>query len=94
MPAVLEAKIERIEARVSPEQKQLFERAAEVSGITLTDFAISSMQRAAAEALEQHTMLTLSMRDQRAFLDILLNPPAPSEALRRAAKRHDRLGKS
>ena len=34
----------RIEARVSPKQKRLFERAAEIEGVTLTDFAISSMQ--------------------------------------------------
>lgn len=93
MPAVLEAKVERIEARVTPEQKQFFERAAEVSGVTLTDFAISSMQRAAAEALEQYTMLKLSMRDQQAFLDTLLNPPEPNAALRRAAKRHEGLSK-
>lgn len=90
MPAVREA---RIEARVSPEQKRLFERAAEVTGVTLTDFAISSMQRAAEEALEQHTVLTLSIRDQRAFLDILLNPPPPNEALLKAAKRHSNLSR-
>jgi uncharacterized protein (DUF1778 family) len=38
----------RIEARVSPEQKRLFERPAEIEGVTLTDFAITSMQRAAS----------------------------------------------
>jgi hypothetical protein len=37
----------RIEARVSPQQKELFERAAEIHGVTLTDFAISTMHRAA-----------------------------------------------
>jgi len=83
----------RIEARVSREQKRLFERAAEVTGVTLTDFAISSMQRAAAEALEKHTILKVSLRDQRAFLDTLLNPPKPNEALREAAKRHSRLSR-
>jgi uncharacterized protein (DUF1778 family) len=35
----------RIEARVSSEQKRLFERAAEIEGVTLTDFAISRMPR-------------------------------------------------
>jgi uncharacterized protein (DUF1778 family) len=37
----------RIEARVSPEQKELFEWAAAIEGVTLTDFAISTMHRAA-----------------------------------------------
>lgn len=90
MPAPQKA---RIEARVSRDQKRTFERAAEVTGVTLTDFVISSMQRAAAEALQQHTTLTLSLRDQRTFLDALLNPPEPNLALRRAAKRHEGLNK-
>ncbi len=82
----------RIEARVSREQKRRFEQAAEVEGVTLTDFAISSMERAARQTLQEHAVLALSARDQRAFLDALLNPPAPNAALRRAAKRHAQLG--
>lgn len=81
----------RIEARVSREQKRLFERAAEVEGVTLTDFIISSMQRAATQTLQEHTTLALSAKDQRAFVDALLNPPEPNPALRRAVDRHARV---
>jgi uncharacterized protein (DUF1778 family) len=76
----------RIEARVSPKLKRLFERAAEIEGITLTDFAISSMQRAAASVVQEHTVIELSARNQRAFLEALVNPPEPNEALRKAAR--------
>jgi uncharacterized protein (DUF1778 family) len=76
----------RIEARVSPEQKELFERAAAIEGVTLTDFAISSMQRAAARVVQEHTVMELSLRNQRAFVEALQNPPEPNEALREAAK--------
>jgi uncharacterized protein (DUF1778 family) len=89
MPAVQA----RIEARVSREQKRIFERAAEVEGVTLIDFAVSSMQRAATEALEQHTIMTLSIRDQSTFLGALNNPAEPNQALRNAAKRHAGLSK-
>lgn len=82
----------RIEARVSREQKRRFEQAAEIEGVTLTDFAISSMERAARQTLQEHALLVLSARDQRAFVDALLSPPEPNEALRRAAKRHAQLG--
>jgi uncharacterized protein (DUF1778 family) len=82
----------RIEARVSREQKRRFEQAAEIEGVTLTDFAISSMERAATQTLQEHAILALSVRDQRAFVDALLNPPEPNEALRRAAERHAQLG--
>lgn len=78
----------RIEARVDPEQKRLFERAAQVEGVTLTDFAISSMQRAATQTLQEHTLIVLSARDQQAFVEALMNPPEPNETLRRAAKRY------
>jgi uncharacterized protein (DUF1778 family) len=47
----------RIEARVSPEQKELFERAAAIQGVTLTDFAISSMHRAATTVVQEHTTI-------------------------------------
>lgn len=81
----------RIEARVSPKQKRLFERAAAIEGITLTDFAISSMQRAATSVVQEHTRIELSERDQRAFVEALLNPPEPNEALRKAAKAYARM---
>ncbi|MGA3195188.1 MAG: DUF1778 domain-containing protein [Terriglobales bacterium] len=76
----------RIEARVSREQKRLFERAAAIEGVTLTDFAISSMQRAAASVLQEHSIMELSVRNQRVFMEALQNPPEPNEALREAAR--------
>jgi len=76
----------RIEARVSPKQKELFERAAAIEGVTLTDFAISTMHRAATAVVQEHTVIELSMRNQRAFVGALMNPPEPNEALREAAK--------
>ena len=85
------AKEARIEARVSPKQKRLFERAAEIEGLTLTDFAISSMQRAAASIVEEYTRIELSQRDQRMFVEAVMNPPEPNEALRKSAKAYSRM---
>jgi uncharacterized protein (DUF1778 family) len=81
----------RIEARISPKQKRLFERAAAIEGVTLTDFVISSMQRAATSAVEEYTMIELSERNQRTFVEALMNPPEPNEALREAAKEYSRM---
>ena len=81
----------RIEARVSPEQKELFERAAAIEGVTLTDFAISTMHRAATSIVQEHTTIELSVRNQRAFVEALRNPPEPNEALREAAKAYMRM---
>ncbi len=81
----------RIEARVSAKQKRLFERAAAIEGVTLTDFAISSMQRAAASVLQEHTRIELSERNQRTFVEALMNPPEPNQALRAAAKAYTKM---
>jgi uncharacterized protein (DUF1778 family) len=81
----------RIEARVSAKQKRLFERAAEIEGVTLTDFAISSMQRAATSVVEGHLRIELSERNQRAFVEAMMNPPEPNAALREAAKAYSRM---
>jgi uncharacterized protein (DUF1778 family) len=81
----------RIEARVSPRQKRLFERAAAIEGVTLTDFAISSMQRAATTALRERSRIELSERSQRAFLEAMKNPPKPNKALRDAAKAYSKM---
>lgn len=79
---------ERLEARVSEEQKQLFVRAAELQGRSLTDFVIASAQEAAIEIVRTHDALRLSEHDRRAFVSALLEPPAPARTLEQAAKRY------
>lgn len=86
------SKTERLEARVSREQKELFQRAADIQGLTLTDFMISSMQNAAVRAIQEHEIMTLTGHDREIFIEALLNPPEPSEKLRAAAQRYKQAG--
>ena len=86
-------RVERLEARISKAQKNLFVRAATVQGRSLTDFLIASVQEAAERALRAHDVLTLSERDRRIFVEALVKPAAPGKSLRQAAKRYkDRTG--
>lgn len=89
--AATTAKRERLEARVSPEQKALFERAAQLQGRTLTDFMVGALQEAATRAIRDHEVLTLSARDSLALAEAILNPPEPNEVLREAARRSREL---
>jgi len=82
---------ERLEARVPREQKLFFQRAAALRGVSLTDFMIESLHTAAVLTIEEHDVLRLSLEDKRRFVDGLMNPPAPNEALKRAAERHQRM---
>jgi uncharacterized protein (DUF1778 family) len=86
-----QARRERLEARVTAEQKALLQRAAALEGRSLTDFILSSIQTAAQAAIEKHERLTLTARDSAAFVDALLHPTAPNERLRAAVERHRTL---
>jgi len=82
------ARAERLEARISRDQKTLFQRAAELQGRTLTDFVVSSVQEAAVRTIEQMQIIRLSAEDSREFAEALLHPRAPNEKLRSAARRY------
>ena len=91
MPVVTTApagKAERLEARITPAQKEVLQRAAELEGRSLTDFVVSSAQAAARRIIEEHEILLLTARDREVFLDALLNPPRANGKLRRAARRY------
>jgi uncharacterized protein (DUF1778 family) len=79
---------ERLEARVTTEQKALIERAAALQGRTVTDFVLTSVQDAARRAIEDHQRLDLSVRDSQAFVEALLNPQPVNDRLRDTVRRY------
>jgi uncharacterized protein (DUF1778 family) len=79
-------KEQRLEARVTRDQKRLIERAAELRGTTVTEFLVASAQQAAAETIRDHEVLVLRNEARDVFINAFLNPPAPNEALRSAAR--------
>lgn len=85
------ARDERLEARVSRDQKALFQRAAELQGRTLTDFVIASVHDAAVRAIEETQTIRLSAKESRAFAEALLNPREPNTRLKTAAQRYLKL---
>ncbi len=82
------ARSQRLEARISKAQKELFVRAADLQGRSLTDFVIASAQAAALETVRTHDALRLSDRERQTFVSALLASPAPTETLQRAVKRY------
>ncbi len=82
---------ERFDARLSTTDKQLLERAAKLSGRTLTEFVLSTARDAARETIERFEGMVLAdPRDQAAFVAALLDPPAPNARLKAAARRYAR----
>ncbi len=75
----------RLEARISLAQKARLQRAAALSGRTLSEFVLASAQEAADRVIASHDSIQLSRDEQQAFVAALLNPPAPSPRLQQAA---------
>lgn len=87
-PTAIRTRAERLETRITAEQKRLIERSAALQGRSVTDFVLTSVQDAAQRAIEQHSQLTLSVRDSEVFVDALLNPRPVNDRLRDTVRRY------
>ena len=79
---------ERLEARISPDQKRLLEHAATLRGTSLTDFVLISAQEAATKTIKDFETLRLRNEAREIFVQAVLNPTAPNEVARAAAQRY------
>ncbi|MDE2604490.1 MAG: DUF1778 domain-containing protein [Burkholderiales bacterium] len=76
----------RLEARVSSDQKDFFQRAATLTGRTLSELVIDSTQEAAARIVQEHEVIRLSREEQVAFVSALLAPSEPGARLKKAVQ--------
>jgi len=81
----------RLEARISSDLHALLKRAAELQGRTMTDFVVAAVQDAAQRAIDQASVIHLSLADQERFARALLKPARPAPALGRAFARRDKI---
>jgi uncharacterized protein (DUF1778 family) len=81
----------RLEARLPLDVMTRLKRAAEIQGRTLTDFVVAAADEAACRAIQDTEIIRLSIEGQRQIAKAILDPPAPTPALKRAAKRYREL---
>ena len=75
----------RFDARLPKEQKQFFEKAAQLGGFrSLTDFVILTVQEKAKEIIQEKERIIASERDSEIFFDAITNPRKPSKTLENA----------
>jgi uncharacterized protein (DUF1778 family) len=86
--------VDRIDARLPSETKEIIERAAFLSGVTLSDFVVSRAYEAAVSVVNRHEGWVLNREQSKAFVAALLNPPEPNEALKAAAARYKSVVKT
>lgn len=78
----------RLQMRVSAERREILERAASLTGRSLTEFVLDSAEQAAVRAIEERQVLHLTRQDAEFLVATLLNPPEPGPRLRQAAVRY------
>jgi len=79
------ARSRRLDLRVAPDEKDLIDRAAALTGSNTTDFVRSTTLAAAREAIRTHEVIELTAEGSRVFVEALINPPEPNEHLRALA---------
>ena len=88
MAETAETKHERVHLRLDARSKRKLERAAAYEETTVSRFVLDNAVAAAERVIEARERIVLPATDWDAFHDALLDPPAPNEALRRAARRY------
>jgi uncharacterized protein (DUF1778 family) len=92
MAAVARIKVDkanaRIYARLSSNLKQHIQHAADLKGLDLTSYVVSTLVADADRTIQEHEIMELSQRDRVTFANAIINPPVPSEHLLAAAKRY------
>lgn len=93
MPATVQnkPKIENINFRVSAKEKRLIEKAVNISGRSLTEFATQALLDSANKVIENEAATTLSDRDRDRLFRLLDAERFPTRALVKAAKIHRKL---
>lgn len=84
----IERNSERMNFRTKPHIKQTIQRAAALSGVDDTVFAMNAAYRSAVETIAAHERTKLEAVDHEAFFAALDNPPAPNTKLTAAFERH------
>lgn len=76
---------DRIDVRISKEQKELFKYASELSGFkSLTEFVVYCIKSEANKIISENNILLKTIEDKKIFVNALLNPPVPNDKLKKA----------
>lgn len=80
-------KKQRIDLRLTEDDKNMIEEAAAMTNQSISQFMVSTASERAAEVIDQHRRLALSEASSNTVMDAISNPPAPNDRLKQAAKR-------
>lgn len=74
-------KIDRIDLRITKDQKEVLARAAGLSGLSLSSFMLTKALDEARKIVSKSDTIVLTDRDRDLFYSLLKNPPRPNKNL-------------
>jgi uncharacterized protein (DUF1778 family) len=77
-----------IDLRVTPEEKELLEKAASLRGVSVRDYTLSHVLAVARQDVDFQERLVLSDRDRDLFLAVMENPPELQGKLKSAIQHY------
>jgi uncharacterized protein (DUF1778 family) len=76
---------ERIDIRISKEQKEFVKYASELLGFkSLSEFVVYCINSEANRIVKDNNLIVKTLEDKKIFLNAILNPPSPNEKLKGA----------
>ena len=81
-------KMDRIDLRVTKEQKEVLARAAALSGVSMSSFLVANALTEAKKIVAISEVIVLSNRDRDLFYSILRQPPKLNKNLVKLLRNH------
>jgi len=76
---------DRIDVRISKEQKEFVKYASELRGFkSLSEFVVYCINTEANKIVKDNNLIVKTIEDKKIFLNAIFNPPSPNEKLRKA----------
>lgn len=83
---------ERIDIRISKEQKEFVKYAAELRGFkNLSEFVVYCINTEANNIVKDNNLIVKTLEDKKIFLNAILNPPTPNERLKKAQLNYEKF---
>lgn len=76
---------DRIDVRISKEQKEFVKYASELRGFkNLSEFVVYCINSEANRIVKENNLIVKTLEDKKIFLNAILNPPSANEKLKNA----------
>lgn len=86
---------DRIDVRISREQKELIKYASVLRGFkNLSEFIVFCINAEANKIIKENEIVIQTYEDKKIFMDAILNPPRANDKLKRAQLNHAKFIKA